>query len=426
MHLGTPTQVDFGLIMFGIAPLLPVLIVLWWYRRRSRDEIFDGITPGELPGLGHAVRRVRVPRGEWSGTVAVRFTPPDGVTPGLAGTVIDGKADPADLSATLVDLAVRGYYRISPVHPDSDAQPDTPAPGKPGQHDYLLTCAEPPLPLDGLRPFEQTLIRGLFTHGPVVRLSALGPDFAQRMREAQVGLYREVVDRHWYTEHPRIEGRRLGCLLTPVLVLAALVAGVAVWQMRVQGEATLVGLAMPAGLLLAAYLLFRGARRRSARTAEGTAVRIQTLGFREYLTKAEANQIRFEQARDVFSRYLPYAIVFGVADRWARLFGEVAARGHAAGWGDAWFDLAWFDPSGLDLLMDGAGDLIGALDGADGIANLAELADLGNLGELVGGLGDTLGGFASGVGDFASSATSLLDVGDGCGCDGCDLPGCDF
>ena len=107
MHLGTPTQVDFGLIMFGIAPLLPVLIVLWWYRRRSRDEIFDGITPGELPGLGHAVRRVRVPRGEWSGTVAVRFTPPDGVTPGLAGTVIDGKADPADLSATLVDLAVR-------------------------------------------------------------------------------------------------------------------------------------------------------------------------------------------------------------------------------------------------------------------------------------------------------------------------------
>lgn len=428
MHLvssATTTDLDIGFVVFGLAPLVPVLLVLWWYRRRSRDEIFEGITPGELPGVGHQVRRARVPGGEWSGTVAVRFTPPDGVTPGLAGTIIDGKADPADLSATLIDLAVRGHYRISPTAHSPAAYPATPAPAAGGQQDYLITRAEPPLPIDGLRPFEQTLILGLFAHGPVARLSELGPDFAQRMREAQVGLYREVVERHWYTQHPRIEGRRLGCLLTPVLVLAGLLAAVGVWQLRRDGEATLLGFAFPVGLLLAAYLLFKGARKRSARTAEGTAVRIQTLGFREYLTKAEANQIRFEQARDLFSRYLPYAIVFGVAQRWAHLFGEVAARGHAAGWGDAWFDLAWFDPSALDLLGDGAGALVNALDGADGIGNLAQLADLGDLGDLIGGLGDTLGSFADGVGDFASSASNLLDVGNGCG-DGCDLPGCDL
>ena len=30
---------------------------------------------------------------QWSGPVAVRFTPPSGLTPGLVGTVIDGRAD---------------------------------------------------------------------------------------------------------------------------------------------------------------------------------------------------------------------------------------------------------------------------------------------------------------------------------------------
>lgn len=55
------------------------------------------------------------------------------------------------------------------------------------------------------------------------------------------------------------------------------------------------------------------------------------MGFRQYLVTAEANQIRWEEAQDVFSRYLPFAIVFGVADRWAKTFQEVAAAAAAAG-----------------------------------------------------------------------------------------------
>ena len=53
----------------------------------------------------------------------------------------------------------------------------------------------------------------------------------------------------------------------------------------------------------------------------------QTNGFRRYLETAEADQIKFEEGQDIFSRYLPYAIVFGVADRWAKVFDELAASG---------------------------------------------------------------------------------------------------
>ena len=43
---------------------------------------------------------------------AVEFQPPDGVRPGQIGTLLDEQANPLDVTATIVDLAVRGYLRI--------------------------------------------------------------------------------------------------------------------------------------------------------------------------------------------------------------------------------------------------------------------------------------------------------------------------
>ena len=48
------------------------------------------------------------------------------------------------------------------------------------------------------------------------------------------------------------------------------------------------------------------------------------LGFRQYLRTAEAEQLRFEERADIFSRYLPYAVVFGETDRWAKAFSSLA------------------------------------------------------------------------------------------------------
>ena len=64
-----------------------------------------------------------------------------------------------------------------------------------------------------------------------------------------------------------------------------------------------------------------------SRTATGSAVLAQTRGFELYLRTAEADQIRFEEGIDVFSRYLPYAIMFGVAERWTRVFSQLADEG---------------------------------------------------------------------------------------------------
>jgi uncharacterized membrane protein len=67
--------------------------------------------------------------------------------------------------------------------------------------------------------------------------------------------------------------------------------------------------------------------RRGQRTAEGRAVCDQIEGFRKYLATAEADQLRFEEGEDIFSKYLPWAIIFELADRWAKVCQDLVAMG---------------------------------------------------------------------------------------------------
>ncbi len=97
----------------GIAVGLLVLLVgaalaLVWFvgrDRRARGSAVDvafakGDVPDErVPLLGHD-------------ETPVEFAPPDGLRPGQIGTLVDFKANPLDVTATLVDLAVRGHLTI--------------------------------------------------------------------------------------------------------------------------------------------------------------------------------------------------------------------------------------------------------------------------------------------------------------------------
>lgn len=412
-----------GSLIIAIFTLMIALPLAWWLRRRRRDGFFLDVTPGEFPVFGMPVRRGRVSgTREWNGPVAVRFTPPDGLSPAVVGTLLDGRADVVDLSAGLVDLAVKGHYRIVATPPgaapnalslathpmDGVPPPTTP----PSQRDYSLVVADPPPPFDGLGEFERQLLADLFRDGPVVRIKDLQADAGLTLRKAQIALYREVVNRGWYAAHPQSRAGRLGCLVIPVIGLGLLFLIAAVVNLR-DGTAGPIGLTTPLALFVAAWMLLRALRGRIPRTAEGTAIRIQTLGFREYLTKAEASQIRFDEAAGLFSRYLPYAMVFGVADRWAEIFGKVVAAAQLQGFAVP-MDLPWLAfADGVSPLLDLANlvDVAIALDALttpiEAIAGVSALGDIGAT-----------------LGDFASSVSSSLDVGDGGGC--FDAVGCDF
>lgn len=397
-------------IVLGSGFLVLGLVLIPLVRHFRKDQIFTGIPPGLAPAPGQRITTTRVSgrRQYYTGPVAVRFTPPEGVGPGLVGTVVDGQAHLRDVTALIVGLAVRGHLRIVEATPSSGSS-------KRGQKvrkkDWEL-ISNPYPPADQLSPPEQKFMSDTFANRSVVRLSHLTSHFAHDLRETQVALYREVVDRGWYKKHPRKRGCRLRSLACVIILLGlVLLLGV-----LASDTSPLVEAALPIGFTGFGVILFALGSGRAPRTALGTAQRIQALGFRDYLATAEAEQIRFEEAAEIFSRYLPYAIVFGLAKEWAKVFQSVVNRAKVSGASDVVFDLTWFD--GVYL----------AFEAGSAVLELGSLAgDLIDLGDAVGSLGEGLSHFADGVGGFVDAGGLLSDVGDACAdLDGCDIGCIDF
>ncbi|GAB3699732.1 DUF2207 domain-containing protein [Mariniluteicoccus flavus] len=429
-----------ALAVAGLLICTLMIVVSVVARRRSRDEIFEGLTPGLLPLKGQQPGRRRLSGREYAGPVAVQFSPPRDVAPGLVGTIVDGRAEMRDVTATIVDLAVRGFLTIKTVpllgeneapEVSHDAPVGETGPSsrrKKAKQDWLLR-ADPNPPSD-VRPFEKTLLQAMFGQGPTVRMSDLQHGFGAAMREAQVDLYRQVVDNGWYPRHPLAKGGKLriwGGILLALGVLAAVVVFGAIGADRLEVPAFLLPLGMVIGGIVA-LVIGRGVR--VGRTAEGTAMMIQSLGFKQYLATAEADQIKFEEASEIFSRYLPYAIVFGVAEHWSKVFGDVAKRYKEMGGGgladggytgtDLMFDLMWFDFMTPDLHFGGDADLFAVGDAFGGGFDMPDMGEMfGNVGE---GAGEVFGAFTEGVSGFVDSAGGfeMPDLG-GCDLDGCDL-----
>ncbi len=271
------------------------------YRRLRRDgfdEQYVGLTPGVVPAPGQAVgvgSRRRAP-------VAVQFTPPADFHAGQLGTLVDEVADPRDVTATIVDLAVRGHLRIERVDDGAD---------------WRLTRLAGPA--DELLQYERLLRDDLFGTAETVLMSDLRTTFASSMAEVQAALYADVTQRGWFRRNPA--SVRKAWAAVGVLILLLGIGGTLLLAMRTGWG--LVGLATVA----VGIAWLAATKAAPARTASGSAVLAQAEGFRQYLATAEAGQLRFEEGEDLFSRYLPYAIAFGLTERWARIFEQLAAQG---------------------------------------------------------------------------------------------------
>lgn len=327
----------------------------------SHDEIYDGLTPGVLPSREEwkTTPTKRLRSTEYKGPFPVAFTPPRDVTPGLIGMVIDGVVDPRDLTATIVDLAARGFLRIEVL---DDGK------GRRRGKDWLLHPCDKPR--SNLMRYEKTFLEGVFPRGRAMRMSELVRRHKKVFRQLTVDIYEEASRRGWYRQNPNPGGRRHRFWRVAVGAVAGFAALV------ITGGDN-VGLLAAALFVATGVVAAFGPKRRVPRTGAGTATRIQALGFRQYLATAEAGQIRFEEAENTFSRYLPYAMVFGVADHWVKVFRELAIERNVE-WDFDWIDVG-ADVAGELVFQLLASDLLDGADGLfDGIGGLFDGFDLGD------------------------------------------------
>lgn len=219
----------------------------------------------------------------------------DDVRPGHVGTVADERVDPIDITATLVDLAVRGHLLITELPRASDfTRADWELTRRPGG--------------DTLRPFEQALLDGIAPEGGTVAVSQLGSRVRESIGNVQTLLYDDMVGLGWYERRPdAIRGR-----FTRLAVVGLVLAVVVTVLLAAFTTFGLVGLAL---LVLALGLVFV-AQEMPSRTAKGSALLTGLGALRSDLLSHATNEMPPGRELDEISQLLPYAIVLGGSERW--------------------------------------------------------------------------------------------------------------
>jgi hypothetical protein len=296
----TVNKITSGALLGLLALLLGGFTVLYQLRGR------DGRTVGK-----------KAAEGDHTPVSGMSFEPPDGVRPGQIGTLIDEQADVIDVAATVVDLAVRGYLLVEEQ-----------------TNDWTLRKLD--RPTDDLFPYELTLFNALFAGRDAVKLSELGGTFSDDLANVRSALYDDVVRQGWFTRRPdtvRTRWTTVGMVLTVLGVLGTV--GLALFT-----DLALIGLAV----IIGGAALAIGGQYMPAKTARGATVLAHTIGFRAYLARGEATDVETRQRIAMFSRYLPYAIVFDTVQKWAKTVEDTGAE---ADHGD---NLYWYEgPAERDL-----------------------------------------------------------------------------
>ncbi len=287
----------------GGSLLLAALVVGGFGRmvwRTGRDRRYQGSQVDVLMGAPAGTREQAVPLFEGDASGPVEFAPPLDLRPGQIGTLVDEVANTLDVTATVIDLAVRKYLVIEEI----------PKKGWFGKPDWKLMRLKGP---DGeLLEYERELLDGLFEDGQEVKLSSLRTKFVARLQRVQDALYRDAVGHGWFAGRPdRVRGRWVAAGIG-VLVAGALLEFAAIRWTRLA--------LLPLAVILAGLSLTVGARWMPRRTARGTGLVRRVRGFRTVIATAETNMARFAEKENLFTRYLPYAIVFGLTEKWARAF----------------------------------------------------------------------------------------------------------
>ena len=274
-----------GVLLFQVARL----VVAWF--RFGRDPGTDGPTVTEIE-------------------------PPDGLRPAELAYLLGGDSD-GFTGVTLVDLAARRYIDIRETGDD--------------EYEFVLKNVD-----DNLSKFELRLLDGLFKkHKEKVSTAQLrSQKFYLDVNAAQNLLQDAVKKRSWFNGDPKkVRGRysergwlTIGFGIIAVIGLAvsiAIAAALSTFWGSTPLNIVLGGIIVAVALAIAGIFEIIAARWMPARTPAGSAMLRRVDGFRPFMDVADRTRQEFYERKGVFAQYVPYAMAFGMVDRWASVLRDL-------------------------------------------------------------------------------------------------------
>jgi len=275
--------------MILLAPILAFVAMFGLWRRFGRDPDPD--------------------------SVLVRYEPPPDMTPAEAGTLMDDSADMRDITATLVDLAVRGFARI-------DEKSKEQLFGLFSSSDYEITLLHPEQ-WPQLKPHERALLQALSVHAhdDRVLLSDLKNEFYKHLPAIKKHLSRTLVDGGYYIRRPDMV-RMVWAVVAIAAAAGVILSGsLLANRLGISGAAAFIA---GAGTFIVVVVFGWFMPRR---TASGARMHTWLRGFEEFLGRVEKDRLeRLVDSPALFEKMLPYAMAFGVETNWARAFEGLATR----------------------------------------------------------------------------------------------------
>lgn len=316
--------------------------------------------------------------------------PPSDLPAGMAGTLVDEKAEMKDIIASLVELARRGVLSIQEIKSEGFL-------GIGEKRDFIYRLENDSLPM---RPYEKQLVDKLFGKETEKKLSDLKEKFYQHVSALQKSLYEATVEEGYFPSNPERVRSSYGVLGVVALVVTFIV-GCAV--LGTLGALSEFALCIPLVLGISAMGLVLLARYMPRKTRKGAEEAAKWLAFKRYMENIE-KYTKVEEVKEIFDRFLPYAIAFGLEDDWIHKFARVDTA-----------PPPWYYPGpylgprprryiwwGPDPTPGGRtmGDMSPAPEG--GSFKPPTLSDASR------GMGASLAGMSAGLGAMLSSASSTL------------------
>ncbi len=273
-------------IVFLPICVFAIMYTIWYIKRRKSD-----------PGM----------------SIAPLYDPPEGLTPAEVGTLVDDTLDPRDVTATLIDLAVRGYVKLERTTPEHGAL------GK--REDYFVRLLKPKEQWFDLKPHETTMMFHTFYGGQWTQLSSLRlrfPDIVPYMRTSvftslkRAGMYRVTPD-NVVVQHQSI----LGIVYLAFWILPQIPWASIPFSISLTSTSTILS------LIASVVIVFLLGRKSSPKTMRGMRAYVGIRGFEEFIKTVEADRLKRMQP-GLFEKYLPYAMALGIEHRWTKAFEGIA------------------------------------------------------------------------------------------------------
>ena len=237
----------------------------------------------------------RDPKGR--GIIVPEFTIPKNLTPLEIGAIIKETINHQDISATIIDLAIRKYIKI-------DVKEKKGYFGKSHEIAFIkLKSAD-----NELNDFEQTLLSGIFDDKKEIKLKDI-KDFNKTFNNIKNQVFAKMTADGYFPKHPtHIKSifLTIGIVVLPISFFIYF------------GNLSFNISMLVTGLLFIIFAPFM-----PKKTPKGVELKEKILGLKLYLKTAERYRLKFQEKAQIFEKFLPVAISLGIATVWAGKFKHI-------------------------------------------------------------------------------------------------------